>query len=45
MDLDVLYRQVIMDNYKNPKNKGLSLAVLSEKLYFIYSYCFIKFIT
>lgn len=23
MDLDVLYRQVIMDNYKNPKNKGL----------------------
>lgn len=23
MDLDALYRQVIMDNYKNPKNKGL----------------------
>ena len=23
MDLKVLYRQVIMDHYKNPKNKGL----------------------
>lgn len=23
MDLTQLYRQVIMDNYKNPKNKGL----------------------
>ena len=23
IDLDQLYRQVIMDNYKNPKNKGL----------------------
>lgn len=23
MDLNVLYRTVIMDNYKNPKNKGL----------------------
>ena len=22
-DLDVLYRQVIMDHYKNPRNKGL----------------------
>ncbi len=24
MDLKTLYRQVIMDNYKNPKNKGLT---------------------
>ena len=24
MDLKILYRQVIMDNYKNPKNKGLT---------------------
>lgn len=23
MDLKTLYRQVIMDHYKNPKNKGL----------------------
>ena len=23
MDLNTLYRTVIMDNYKNPKNKGL----------------------
>jgi len=23
INLDQLYRQVIMDNYKNPKNKGL----------------------
>ena len=26
MDLKVLYRQVIMDHYKNPKNKGLKKA-------------------
>ena len=24
MDLNTLYRTVIMDNYKNPKNKGVS---------------------
>ncbi len=26
MDIKDLYRQVIMDHYKNPKNKGLDLA-------------------
>lgn len=26
MDLNTLYRTVIMDNYKNPKNKGLTKA-------------------
>ena len=25
INLEQLYRQVIMDNYKNPKNKGLIL--------------------
>ncbi len=26
MDLRTLYREIIMDHYKNPKNKGLKLA-------------------
>lgn len=33
MDLNTLYRAVIMDNYKNPKNKGL---VGSDKYHFIH---------
>lgn len=33
MDLNTLYRTVIMDNYKNPKNKGL---VRSDKYTFIH---------
>ena len=29
-NLDTLYRQVIMDHYKNPRNKGsLKMAILS----------------
>ena len=31
MDLSQLYRTVIMDNYKNPKNKGL---VKTDKYHF-----------
>ena len=33
MDLNTLYRTVIMDNYKNPKNKGL---VKSDKYHFVH---------
>ena len=33
MDLNTLYRAVIMDNYKNPKNKGL---VGSDKYHFVH---------
>ena len=33
MDLNTLYREVIMDNYKNPKNKGL---VKSDKYHFVH---------
>ena len=33
MDLNTLYRTVIMDNYKNPKNKGL---VGSDKYHFVH---------
>ena len=33
MDLNTLYRSVIMDNYKNPKNKGL---VGGDKYHFVH---------
>ncbi len=33
MDLTTLYRAVIMDNYKNPKNKGLKK---SDKFHFVH---------
>ena len=33
MDLSTLYRAVIMDNYKNPKNKGLTR---SDKYHFVH---------
>ena len=33
MDLSTLYRAVIMDNYKNPKNKGLTK---SDKYHFVH---------
>lgn len=33
MDLTALYRAVIMDNYKNPKNKGLKK---SDKFHFVH---------
>ena len=33
MDLNTLYREVIMDNYKNPKNKGL---VKTDKYHFVH---------
>lgn len=33
MDLSTLYRQVIMDNYKNPKNKGLKKT---DKYHFVH---------
>ena len=33
MDLNALYRAVIMDNYKNPKNKGL---VKTDKYHFVH---------
>ena len=33
MDLNTLYREVIMDNYKNPKNKGL---VKADKYHFVH---------
>jgi len=33
MDLNTLYRTVIMDNYKNPKNKGL---VGGDKYHFVH---------
>ncbi len=33
MDLNTLYRTVIMDNYKNPKNKGL---LKSDKYHFVH---------
>ena len=33
MDLSTLYRAVIMDNYKNPKNKGLTG---SDKYHFVH---------
>ena len=33
MDLRTLYRAVIMDNYKNPKNKGLTR---SDKYHFVH---------
>ena len=33
MDLATLYRAVIMDNYKNPKNKGLTR---SDKYHFVH---------
>ncbi|MGM9970405.1 MAG: Fe-S cluster assembly sulfur transfer protein SufU [Anaeroplasma sp.] len=33
MDLNTLYRTVIMDNYKNPKNKGLTK---SDKYHFVH---------
>ena len=33
MDLQTLYRTVIMDNYKNPKNKGL---LKTDKYHFVH---------
>lgn len=33
MDLNTLYRTVIMDNYKNPKNKGL---IKSDDFHFVH---------
>ena len=33
MDLNTLYRTVIMDNYKNPKNKGLTK---SDEFHFVH---------
>ena len=33
MDLQTLYRKVIMDNYKNPKNKGL---LKTDKYHFVH---------